>query len=85
MLAWSSRGYSMYVVLIEKGEAFSVCTDRLFEYLERKVKGELVSIADFGVGIGPALTDVTEFTQVEAVLALRQLEEDMGFGVAAVA
>ena len=75
----------MYVVLIEKGEAFSVCTDRLFEYLERKVKGELVSIADFGVGIGPALTDVTEFTQVEAVLALRQLEEDMGLGVAAVA
>ena len=75
----------MYVVLIEKGEAFSVSTDRLFEYLERKVAGELPNVAEFGMGIGPALTDVTELTQVEAVLALRQLEEDLGMVDKAVA
>lgn len=75
----------MYVVVIEKGEAFSVSYTDMFQFLERKVAGELPSVSEYGVGLGVALTDVTEFTPIEAILALRQLEDELGVGVANVA
>lgn len=75
----------MILVLIENGEAFSVHVDDLLDFLDMRATGGTRLLADYGHGIGPALTDVTEFTQIEAVLEAHKLRNGLGMGEIAAA
>ena len=75
----------MFLVLIENGEAFSVHVDSLLEFLDMRAEGGTRLLADYGHGIGPALTDVTEFTMIEALLEAQKLRTESGMGMIAAA
>lgn len=75
----------MFLVLIENGEAFSVHVNSLLDFLDMRAEGGTGNLADYGHSIGPALTDVTEFTQIEALLEAQKLRTEHGMGMIAAA
>lgn len=70
----------MFLVVVEKGEAFSVGLECLLEFLDDRAAGSERPLSCYGVGIGQALGDVSSMTKFQALAESEKIRAAMRMG-----
>lgn len=63
----------MSYILIEEGEAFCLRPSDLTAFLAARVAGSTVSVAEYGIGLGDFVADVTDLSPSDAARLLEGL------------